>query len=695
MRLRSAESATAAMISVLLGATPAVAQGDAGANAEPASDIVVTAALPVSRLDVLSGVAVLQGSELAMTLRSSIGDTLAKTPGVSATSFGPNASRPILRGLQGERVRVLSNGIGSIDVSNTSADHATLVNPLLAERIEVLRGPQSLLYGSAAIGGVVNVIDRRVPLAVPDEPLHLAAQAGFGSAAHERSAAASVDVPLGGGWVIHANGSYLKSDDLRIGGFALTPNLRTQALAAPADPDFDFAANAAVRGRLPNTAGRTWTAGVGAAWIGASANIGIAYSRTDSLYGVPIRFAVEPGQEQEGPRLKLQQDRIDARAELITGGSLIDKLALRAGYADYQHAELEEDGAVGTVFFNTGFEGRLELTQAQRGNWLGSTGAQIAIRHFDVIGSEAFLPKHKSRQFGLFTVQQLDTGPVRIEAGARFEHSRLTSTPDLAQPLFFSGARNFSTFSASAGATFGFAPGWKLGLNLSRTSRAPAGEELFANGPHAGTQAFEIGDPDLRPERAWSIEAILRGGGENFSFEAHAYYNWFSNFIYDDRIGEIEDGLPVYQMRQANARTYGFEVQASAVLARFGEWKLSADGLADYVHATISGAGPAPRIPSLRLLGGLGMTSTRLDIRGEVERVTAQTHVAAAETQTPGYTMVNAELAWRPWGKERPLSLLVSANNIFDVNARRHASFLKDYAPLAGRDFRITLRYEL
>jgi iron complex outermembrane recepter protein len=472
MRLRSAESATAAMISVLLGATPAVAQGDAGANAEPASDIVVTAALPVSRLDVLSGVAVLQGSELAMTLRSSIGDTLAKTPGVSATSFGPNASRPILRGLQGERVRVLSNGIGSIDVSNTSADHATLVNPLLAERIEVLRGPQSLLYGSAALGGVVNVIDRRVPLAVPDEPLHLAAQAGFGSAAHERSAAASVDVPLGGGWVIHANGSYLKSDDLRIGGFALTPNLRTQALAAPADPDFDFAANAAVRGRLPNTAGRTWTAGVGAAWIGASANIGIAYSRTDSLYGVPIRFAVEPGQEQEGPRLKLQQDRIDARAELITGGSLIDKLALRAGYADYQHAELEEDGAVGTVFFNTGFEGRLELTQAQRGNWLGSTGAQIAIRDFDVIGSEAFLPKHKSRQFGLFTVQQLDTGPVRIEAGARFEHSRLTSTPDLAQPLFFSGARNFSTFSASAGATFGFAPGWKLGLNLSRTSRA-------------------------------------------------------------------------------------------------------------------------------------------------------------------------------------------------------------------------------
>ena len=188
----------------LFGAAPACAQNAVAPTADTASDIVVTAALPVSRLDALSGVAVLQGTDLAMELRSSIGDTLAKTPGVSATSFGPNASRPILRGLQGERVRVLSNGIGSIDVSNTSADHATLVNPLLAERIEVLRGPQSLLYGSAAIGGVVNVIDRRIPLAVPDEAVQIAAQANYGSAAKERALAASADAPLGSGWVIHS-----------------------------------------------------------------------------------------------------------------------------------------------------------------------------------------------------------------------------------------------------------------------------------------------------------------------------------------------------------------------------------------------------------------------------------------------------------------------------------------------------------
>ena len=692
MRLRHPVSVTAAMIGAVIGAQSASAQNSGARDANPANDIVVTAALPVSRLDALSGIAVLQGSEMAMTLRASIGDTLAKTPGVSATSFGPNASRPILRGLQGERVRVLSNGLGSIDVSNTSADHATLVNPLLTERIEVLRGPQSLLYGSAALGGVVNVIDRRIPLAVPDEAVRLTAQAGYGSAASERSAAATADARLGGNWVMNANGSYFKSDDLRIGGFALAPALRAEALGTA---DSDIAANAAVRGHLPNTAGQTWTAGIGAAWIGENGTIGLAFGHTDSLYGVPIRFAVEPGEDQEAPRLKLQQDRIDAYAQLATGGSLIDKLALRAGYADYQHSELEKDGSVGTTFLNKGFEVRLELTQAQHGKWVGATGAQFSTRDFDVVGTEAFLPKHKSYQFGLFTVQQLETGPVRIEAGARFEHSRLISSPQAAQRQFLDGKRSFSTFSASAGASYALTPGWKLGMNLSHTARAPAGEELFANGPHAGTQAFEIGDPDLRPERAWSVEAILRGGGEGYSLEASAYYNWFSNFIYDERTGAIEVGLPVYQLRQANARTYGFEVQASVTLAQFGDWRLKADGLADYVHAVIDGAGPAPRIPPLRVMGGLGASSPRLDLRGEVERVTAQNRLAAAETPTPGYTLVNAEIAWRPWGNDRPVSLLFSANNVFDVDARRHASFLKDYAPLAGRDFRITLLWGL
>ena len=192
-----------------------------------------------------------------------------------------------------------------------------------------------------------------------------------------------------------------------------------------------------------------------------------------------------------------------------------------------------------------------------------------------------------------------------------------------------------------------------------------------------------------------SAEAILRGSGPGYSLELSAYHTWFGNFVYEDRTGAVTDGLPVYRTRQADARYYGFEVQGKVTLAEWAGFKLTADGLADYVHADITGYGPAPRIPPLRLMGGLGLAGEKWDLHGEVERVTAQNHTAPNETATPGYTMVNLELAWRPWGEDRPLSFTLSGNNLFDVNARRHASFLKDYAPLAGRDIRVTARLEI
>ena len=666
-------------------------------------DIVVTGSVPRSRQDILSGVAVIQGVQLDRQLRASIGDTLEKTAGVSATSFGPTASRPVLRGLQGERVRLLTDGIGSIDVSNTSADHAAVVNPLLAERIEVLRGPQSLLYGSSAIGGVVNVIDRRIPTRLPTEALHLGAVGTYGSAASERSLAATLEAPLGGGFVVHADASYDKADDMRIGGAALTPALRAEALATAAlpaatpglDPAIDYAGNAGVAGVLPNTAARTWTAGTGVSYLNAGGMIGLAYTHTDSLYGVPIRFATAPGAAQESPRLQLQQDRLDLRAEVNAGGRLIDKVLLRAAFADYRHAELDPAGNVGTTFLNKGIEARLELTQAARGAWHGASGVQFVNRDFNVIGDEAFLPKNGTRQLGLFTLQALDFGAWKLEAGARFEHARMTAMPGPAQPQFAAGARSFDTVSLSGGASYAVRPGWRLGVNLSRTERAPAAEELFANGPHAGTEAFELGDPGLRTERASSVEAVLRGQGPGYSLEASLYHTRFANFVFEDRTGAIEDGLPVYAIRQAGARWSGFELQGAVTLARLGDWTVKADGLADAVRATIDGYGPAPRIPPLRLLGGLGASAPRWDLRAEVERVTAQRRTAPNETATPGFTEVNASVGWKPWAEDRPLTFTLTANNLFDVAARRHASFLKDYATLAGRDVRITARLEL
>ncbi len=697
MRTFISVSSVLALIAV---AAPAAAQGaqDDAFHTHDERDIVVTGAVQVSRKDVLSGVAVLSGEELTGALRTSIGDTLARTPGVTATSFGPGASRPVLRGLQGERVRLLTNGIGSIDVSNTSADHAPAVNPLLAHKIEVLRGPQSLQYGSAAIGGVVNVIDHRIPVEVPDEPIHLAALASYGSAADERSLAGSADVGLGGGWVLHADGSYARTHDLRIGGYALPPALRAEALATsllPHDPEIDFAGNAAVKDRLPNSAVRTWSAGTGLAYLNDGGSIGVAYSHFDSRYGVPPRLATQDGHEQEEPVLHLKQDRLDARAEVITGGDWLDKIAVRYAYGDYTHAEIEPSGVIGTRFLSTGQEGRLELTQAANGGWKGGSGVQFVLRDFNVIGDEAYLPRNATSQIGFFTVQQLELGLVKLEAGLRYEQTRQTAKPDAAQPQFFNGQRSFDALSASFGGAMDVAPGWKVGINLSQAERAPSAEELFANGPHHGTESYEVGNPLLRMERAKSAELVVRGSGDVFDLELSAYHSWFDNFIYEARSGAIVDGLPEYRISQANARLYGFEAQLDVTLARPGIWTIKADALADYVHATITGAGPAPRIPPLRVLGGLSTHSPKWDLRAEVERVTGQNRVAAFETATPGYTMVNAQVAFRPWGKERPLSFVLSANNLFDVTARRHASFLKDYAPLAGRDIRITARLEI
>ena len=676
-------------------------------------EIVITGIIQRSEKDVLSGTSVVSGQELTRDLKPTLGETLARQPGVSATSFGPSASRPILRGFQGDRIRVLTDGIGSVDVSNTSVDHAVIIDPLLAERIEVLRGPAALLYGSSAAGGVVNVIDKRIPRDLPTKGYSLGVIGTYGSAANERTVGAAGDVALGGGFVFAANGSYSRSDDLDIGGYALTPALRAQALATAANPPapvpgedpIDFAANAAVRGTLPNTAAKTWTAGAGLAYIGDRGSIGIAYSHYDSLYGVPIRFATLPDQAQESPRLSVVQNRYDLRAELNASGPVIDKIRLRAAQASYRHFELDPTGAIGTAFYNKGLEGRFEVVQANRGGWSGASGVQFFSRDFNVQGDEAFLPKNKTEQTGVFTLQQLDLGQFRAEAGIRYEITDLSAVPVAGDARFFAGQRHFEAVSASLGASYEVAPGWRIGLNGSHTERAPSAEELFANGPHAGTQAYELGNPNFKLEKSWGLEATLHGHGDGYSIDLSAYYTSFTNYISEQQVdqaiceaaaapsGRTVD-LPCFQSTQGSARYYGFEAEGSLRVARIGDYTINVDALGDYVHATIVDVGPAPRIPAGRVLGGVEAQSDRLTGRFEVEHVFAQNRIAAFETTTPAYTMVNASASISPFD-DKKISLTLSANNLADVVARRASSFLKDYAPLAGRDIRVTLKFAI
>ena len=692
---------------LLLSSAPVLAAEEA---APPADDqhgsidpeIIVTAPYARDRKLVATAVSVLQGDALQLQTRSTIGETLARQPGVSSSFFGPNASRPILRGLDNERVRVLTDGIGSFDVSNTSVDHAVAVNPLLADRVEILRGPAALLFGSGAIGGVVNMRDLRIPREVPEGGPHVDAAAGLASAARERTIAASVNVPLGAGFVAHVDGSFFQSDDYRTGGFVFSRELRDAAAAEGGEA----AEKAGARGRVENTAARTWDVAAGLAWIGQNgANFGVAVSRLENRYGIPNSLELGHDDDHDGDHdgehdgdhgggeghaheditLDLRQTRVDVRGALPLGGAF-QEVKLRAGWADYRHDEIEEEGEIGTSFFNRSWEARLELVQANNGGWQGASGVQYFSRNFRAEGEEAYIPANETRQIGLFTLQEFDLGGLRLEAGGRYEHTNVKSD-------IVGRSRTFDAVSLSAGGSVDLGGGFRLALSGSRTERAPAAEELFANGAHAATRAFEIGNPDFGIERQLGVEAVLRGRGEGWRLEVSGFFTRFDNFIFLNPTGDEEDELPVFEYQQADATFHGFEVEGALKIAQLGQARIDLTGLVDYTHARIlNGGGAVPRIPPLRMIGGIEATGGAIGGRVELEHARAQRNIAAFETVTPSFTLVNASLSFKPFGPDKATTVIVQANNIFDVEARRHSSFLAGVAPLFGRDIRLSVR---
>ncbi len=692
--------ASAIAITIFSLASPAFAQAEQEKETQQKNEdddfhdraeIVVTAPY-FERLDFLAGTSAVSGEKLAELARGQIGDSLTSLPGVSTSGFAPGASRPILRGFQGNRVAVLTDGIGNIDASNTSADHAVTIEALTTERIEVLRGPAVLLFGGQAVGGAVNAIDKRIPRSIPDEAVHIDALLGYSSVASEYSGGASVDVPLSDRFVVHADASYRNSNDLRIGGFLLSPSLRqealdfaTEATALGNTAEAQNARNlAGARGRLPNSGVETWTAGVGGAFIDSGGNLGASFNIYDTNYGIAERPELGAEPEEGGVSINLRQYRFDLRGEVELGDGLFDKLRVRTGYANYEHLELE-GGEVGTQFLSKAIETRLELTQNKRKDWRGASGIQFQTRDFEAIGDEAFLPPTRTQQIGLFTLQEFTFGGLETEFALRFDRADLE-----AQQINIT--RKFNNISAALGIGY-TADLVKFGVNLSRTGRAPSVEELYSNGPHIATQSFEIGDTALRSERSWNGEIYARYDGTAANLSATLYTNRFSNFIYEAATGDIQDDLPVFQYFQRKARVWGIEAEANANLGTFSGFDFIIDGVADYVRANVTNEGPVPRIPPLRLLGGIELQSAKLDLRGEVEWSDKQGRVASFETPTKGFTLVNASAIWRPFGRDKNISLIAEARNIFDVEARRATSFTKDFVPMAGRDFRITTRF--
>lgn len=665
-----------------LALVPVSALAAADGRHGPQEEILVTArpygqSLPST----LQTGTILSGEDLAVRTESTLGETLAGLPGIRSTYFGPGASRPVIRGLGGDRVRILNGGIGSLDAASTSPDHAVALEPLTLERVEILRGPATLLYGSSAVGGVVNVLDGRIPGALPEDGVKGGVQVLYGTAANEQAAAAAATVGVSR-LAIHADGSYRDTDDLSIPGFAESKHL--QALE---DEEHDGEEESHAFGTLPNSAARTKTGAAGLSYVGDKGFVGISYARNDQRYGVPGHAHHEEGEHDgEGDvRIHLVQDRFDVMGETHGGFLIFEKTKVRFGYADYRHTELEGD-ETGTVFSNKGWEGRLELVQRQQGGWRGAMGVQAARRNFAAVGAEAFTLPSLTKNWGVFTVQEMGLDPVTLEAGARFERVRIdTNVAGL--------KRDFNLWSLSAGAAVDMGGGWLANVMISRSERAPSAEELFSGGPHLATRSYEQGQPALSKEKALSVEAVARKTAGAVTGALSVFYTRFDDFIFQAATGFEKDGLPVFAYAQRDARFYGGEAELAVTAYEASDFALSFDVATDMVRASLANnGGPLPRIPPKALTLGAAAQGAWYDVRVELELVDKQTRMTAFELPTSGYALLNMMVNVHPFANQ-DVTLSLRARNLTNSDARSHTSFLKDLAPLPGRDIRASVTY--
>jgi iron complex outermembrane receptor protein len=611
-------------------------------------DEVEVSALPIKQSadEVIAPVSVLAGAALDDAKAGTLGETVAKQPGVQTTYFGPGVGRPVIRGLDGPRVGVLSNGASSGDVSTVSQDHAVSIEPFLADQIEVLKGPATLLYGSGAIGGVVNVVDGRIPDKLPDRPLSGRVELRGNDASNERTGMARVDLGAGN-FVLHADGTYRDTDDYD-------------------GPD----------GKIANSFLTTKSGSFGGSWIGDRGFIGLAVSRFLDHYGNPA----EPGDPTEGEAgvtLKLQQTRYDLKGGLNLDTRVVEAVRFNASHTDYTHTEFEGD-EVGTVFLSQSNEGRIELVQSELAGWRGAFGLQFLRRDFEAIGEEAFVPQTLTRSYGLFGMEQREWDRFKLDLGARID--RHSSDP-------LDGAkRDFSPLSLSAGMAFKLADGWHLNLNLDRAQRAPAEEELFANGPHVATESFEIGLPDADKETSNQFELGLHFHSDFVDAKLAGYVNRFNDYIYLADTGETQDDLPLRQWSQADARFHGFEGEAVFKLSEgaTGHYDLRLWG--DTVRASLDDGGNLPRMAPARVGADLKWSADAWRASVGAARYFKQDRTAAFETPTDGFTLVNAHLSYTLDASDTTSwELFMDGTNLTNQMARLSTSYIKDKAPLPGR----------
>lgn len=684
-----------AAILTLWGTGLAHAQANAQAAPPTAGSLppvtVSASGLQLGANDMTTPTAVLEGDELVRRREATLGETLGSEPGITSSHFGAGASRPIIRGMDGPRVKVLSDGAELHDASTISPDHAVASEPLLATQIEVLRGPSALVYGGGAVGGVVNVLDGKVPTAIPQKGIEGSAELRANTGAGEGAGAFSLTGGAGN-LAVHVEGVARDAGDYRVG----------KGWAPDGEPTR----------KVPGSFNRTDTGSVGLSWVGDRGYLGAAYTRQTAKYGLPghnhsfegchthgnhlhcgahdEEDGHDHGAEEHGdvPVVDLRSERLDVRGELRNPFTGFSSLRLRAGVTDYVHDEVE-DGAISTTFKNKAYDTRIELQHEPLAGFKGVVGLQTSRRKFSAIGEEAYVQPTVTRKTGLFVLEEYRLndwyGDWRFEAALR--HDRQTAEA-LASGSAGGTERSHNGTSASLGAVWKFTPGYQVGTSFTRASRAPSAEELYARGLHMATSTYERGNANLRSETSQNIDLSLKKTSGDTTFGISVFRNRISNYIYGRTLDEV-DGLQLLQYSQADATFTGIEGEVRQRVTR----NLGVTLFGDTVRAKLDGGGLLPRIPATR--AGVRLDANWNAWEGQVEwvQVARQNRVAAFETATPGYGMLNLGVSYRgQLSSGTPWQVYLKANNLTDRLAYAHTSFIKNAAPLMGRNITVGVK---
>lgn len=624
----------------------------------------------------------LSGDKLLKVRATSLGETLKNEVGITSTSYGPSASRPVIRGLDGDRIRILQNGLGVLDASGASQDHAVPIDPLLMEGVEIVRGPLSLLYGSSAIGGVVNVLTNRTHTQYEDG-FHGAADSQLSSVDNGKTIGFKGDYGVSN-FMFHVDGNFRDTQDIKINGFARSERLRALD-PIPVDQE--------VRDKQVNSANQTRSAAVGTTYIKGDKLLGVSVSSYSSDYGVVAEPEVQ---------IEMEQSRFDLVGEL-NNVSFAKAIRLKSAQSVYQHHEVES-GEVGTVFKNNGNETRLEIVQVKSQNLSGVYGVQSNIFNFSALGDEAFLPETQNSAQALFVFEELQLDNSKINFGLRGESNRIKPKGNANFPV--TDDKSFFLGSAALGYLYTYTPEWSVSTQLSYNERAPNYQELYANGAHVATFTYQVGDENLKKETANALEVSLRHKKDSFYSTLTVFGQKFNDYIalsptgaFDDTDesgtpGDSADDLPVFNYLSQNAEIYGIELDSrleSAFQVINGKTDIYVKG--DYLRGknTTSG-GNLPRMTPPRASIGLTHTYNQLISDIEFQHVFEQTKTATNELPTDDYSQVNLGFVYKYNWSHQQVSFFARANNIFNVEARNHVSILKDLSQLGGRNYTAGIR---